>query len=89
MLSLQDLEDSSEDEYETELSLLLDPYTKPLESYDKQPLLLTLASTISPDLGPRSPDQASSATLGRSPTLEFQPSTQALRKRKRRDLNAA
>jgi hypothetical protein len=89
MPSLQDLEDLSEDEYETELSLPLDPYTKPLESYDEQPLLPTLASTISPDLGPCSPDQALSATLGRSPTPEFQHSTQALRKRKRRDLNAA
>jgi hypothetical protein len=71
MLSLQDLEDLLEDKYKTKLSLPLDPYTKPLESYNKQPLLLTLASTISPNLGPRSPNQALLATLGRSPTLEF------------------
>jgi hypothetical protein len=75
MPSLQDLEDSLEDKYETELSPPLDPYTKPLKSYDKQPLLLTPASTISPNLGPRSPNQALLATLRRSPTPEFQPST--------------
>jgi hypothetical protein len=56
MLFLQDLEDSLEEEYKTKLSLLLDSYTKPLESYNKQPLLLTLASTISSNLGPRLPD---------------------------------
>jgi hypothetical protein len=56
MLSLQDLEDSLEDKYKTKLSPPLDPYTKPLESYNKQHLLLTLASTISSNLGPRSPN---------------------------------
>jgi hypothetical protein len=75
MLSLQDLEDSLEEEYKTKLSLLLDSYTKPLKSYNKQPLLLTLASTISPNLGSCLPNQALLATLRRSPTLEFQPST--------------
>jgi hypothetical protein len=56
MLSLQDLEDSLEDKYKTKLSLPLDPYTKPLKSYNKQHLLLTLASTISLNLGPRLPN---------------------------------
>jgi hypothetical protein len=56
MPSLQDLEDLLEDKYETKLSPPLDPYTKPLKSYDKQPLLPTLASTISLNLGYRLPN---------------------------------
>jgi hypothetical protein len=56
ILSLQDLEDLLEDKYETKLSLPLDPYTRPLKSYDKQPLLLTPASIISPNLGPYLPN---------------------------------
>ena len=56
MLSLQDLEDSLEDKYKTKLSPPLDPYTKPPKSYNKQPLLLTLASIISPNPDPYLPD---------------------------------
>jgi hypothetical protein len=51
MLSLQDLEDLLEDKYKTKLSLPLDSYIKPLKSYEEQPLLLTLASTISSNIG--------------------------------------
>jgi hypothetical protein len=56
MPSLQDLEDSLEDKCKIKLSPPLDSYTKPLESYNKQHLLLTLASTIFSNLGPCLPN---------------------------------
>jgi hypothetical protein len=99
MPALQDPEDSSEDEYsiipeldQAESSSPLDDHSKPHESYDEVPLLPTPASTISPDPDPQLPTQASSATIGRSPTPDFQPSAQTSRKRKRQsslDSNAA
>jgi hypothetical protein len=99
MPALQDAEDSSEDEYDTvsepsriENGLLSDTHTKPHESYDEVPLLPRPASTLSPDSDPQLPTQASSATIGRSPTPDFQPSAQTSRKRKQQsslDSNAA
>jgi hypothetical protein len=99
MPALQDPENSSEDEYsiipeldQAESSSPLDNHSKPHESYDEVPLLPTPASTISPDPDPQLPTQASSATIGRSPTPDFQPSAQTSRKRKRQsslDSNAA
>ncbi|KAF2023195.1 hypothetical protein EK21DRAFT_95114 [Setomelanomma holmii] len=92
--TLQDLEDSSEDEYSTipELDQVvssppLDTRSKPHNAYNSDPHLPTPAATISPypDTQSGRSDQASSTTRGRSPTLDFQ-STQASRKRKRRDL---
>ncbi|CAE7204972.1 hypothetical protein PTNB73_07013 [Pyrenophora teres f. teres] len=99
MPALQDSENSSEDEYsiipeldQAESSSPLDDHSKPHDQFNSDPLLPTPAITISPDPDPQLPTQASSATLGRSPTPEFQPSAQTSRKRKRRsshDSNAA
>jgi hypothetical protein len=91
MPSLQDAENSSEDEYDTvpepsriENGLSLDTHTKPHESYDEVPLPPTPAITASPDPGIHSDcDQSSQVTIGRSPTPDFQSSSQALRKYKR------
>jgi hypothetical protein len=91
MPSLQDLEDSSEDEYDTiqepsQAIHLQDSNTKPTELYSGTPLLPTPAITISPDPNTHSErDQASSTTLSRSPTPDFETPSQESRKRKRRD----
>jgi hypothetical protein len=91
MPSLQDLEDSSEDEYDTiqepsQAIHLQDSNTKPTEPYSGTPLLPTPAITISPNPDTRSErDQASSTTLSRSPTPDFETPSQESRKRKRRD----
>jgi hypothetical protein len=99
MPALQDPEDSSENEYsiipeldQAESSSPLDDHSKPYNQFNSDPLLPTPASTISPDWDPQLPTQASSATIGRSPTPDFQPSAQISRKRKRcslLDSNAA
>jgi hypothetical protein len=75
MPSLQDLEDSSEDEYDTiqepsQAIHLQDSNTKPTEPYSGTPLLPTPAITISPN-----PDT----------TPDFETPSQESRKRKRRD----
>jgi hypothetical protein len=99
MPPIQEPEDSSEDESSTTpeidqvASILpMDSHSKSHDSINSNPSLPTPAITISPDPDPQLPTQASSATLGRSPTPEFQPSAQTSRKRKRRssiDSNAA
>jgi hypothetical protein len=60
---------------------------KPQDYYSQLPFLPTPATTTSPHLDIRSnqSDQASSATLDRSPTPDIQTSALASRKRKRRD----
>jgi hypothetical protein len=104
MPALQDPKDSSEDEYSTipgidqaASSSPLDDHSKPHDQFNSDPLLPTPAATISPDPDPdpdpQFPTQASSATIERSPTPEFQPSAQTSRKKRKRrsshDLNAA
>jgi hypothetical protein len=56
---------------------------KPTEPYSRTPLLPTPAITTSPDRDAwLERDQASSTTLGRSPTPEFESHYQESRKRK-------
>jgi len=96
MPPLQDLEDSSEEEYEQEGETSIAPSnqaTQPAESNSKphEPHgttsgpLPTPSPTASPTALPTATPDDRSTTLGRSPTPDFQPSTQASRKRKRRD----
>lgn len=96
--SMREPEDSSEASSEDESNSIpessrvvhgppTDSYTKPQDSYGQLPFLPTPATTTSPH--PDHSDQASSATLGRSPTPDTQPqsSAQGSRKRKRRNSN--
>jgi hypothetical protein len=90
MPPIQDLEDSSEEEYSTapELDQMvfsspLDNHSKPHDPFNSDPLLPTPVTTPSPNSDADSLNQASSATLSRSPTPDLQTSTQTSRKRKR------
>jgi hypothetical protein len=92
MPPIQDLEDSSEDEFSTipEMDQVvssppMDSHSKSHDSFNSNPSLPTPAASTSPVLVALSPDKATSATLGRSPTPDFESSTQTSRKRKRRD----
>ena len=94
--ALQDPEDSSEEEHEQEgetSTTLGNQATRPAGNNTKPhkphstacQTLPTPSPTASPTALPTATPDNRSTTLGRSPTPDFQPSTQASRKRKRRD----